>query len=700
MLEIIRGATKKEESTADLIRALQDIFVNPTTKEGLLFIGYPILNGLILDAALVTQEHGMVAFDLIEEKSAESRASERDTIYANTQARLIQHEGLRDKRDLAVKISVFTYAPLVTAPSETSTEFIRDTEDLRSGLDGVKDKSNEVYFRDLIAVIQAVTKLSSQKPRYTTIANSRGSKLKDVESKIANLDSRQNQAVIETAAGPQRIRGLAGSGKTIILALKAAYLHTRYPEWNIAITFNVRSLKEQFADLVTKFTIEQKKEDPDWEKVKILQSWGSHASTGIYYEFCVMNGVEPLDFQTAKARAPKNLTPLGYVSLVALKQVADKQVPAVQKYDAILIDEAQDLSPAFLKLCFAFLKPPGRIIYAYDELQNLSMVKMESPSKLFGVPFDNEDDAPLQDIILQKCYRNSRPVLITAHGLGFGTTRNEGLVQMFDEPSLWKEIGYEIEDGDLTAGSAVTLNRPRSSSPEFLEDHSETNDLIQFRIFNSIDEESTWVAEEIQKNLKEDELTTRDIIVVTLNAMTADEDTSALRAKLLDLGINSHLAGVTTSSDQFFKPDSVAVTGIYRAKGNEAAMVYVINSEYAFGGSELIKKRNILFSAITRSKAWVRIVGLGASMEGLAKEFEQIRDAGFKLKFIYPSKEDMEKLRVINRDLTESQKRRQKKSLEEAKKLAENLASGDLRLEDIDAETREQLNIHFNEKKK
>ena len=35
----------------------------------------------------------------------------------------------------------------------------------------------------------------------------------------------QGRAVIETVEGVQRIRGLAGSGKTIVLALKAAYLH-------------------------------------------------------------------------------------------------------------------------------------------------------------------------------------------------------------------------------------------------------------------------------------------------------------------------------------------------------------------------------------------------------------------------------------------------------------------------------------------
>lgn len=77
--------------------------------------------------------------------------------------------------------------------------------------------------------------------------------------------------------GVQRIRGLAGSGKTIVLALKAAYLHTRYPDWRIAVTFNTRSLKAQFRRLITRFCIERSGEEPDWTKIRIINAWGHPA---------------------------------------------------------------------------------------------------------------------------------------------------------------------------------------------------------------------------------------------------------------------------------------------------------------------------------------------------------------------------------------------------------------------------------------
>ncbi|WP_198143766.1 MULTISPECIES: hypothetical protein [Burkholderia cepacia complex] len=127
--------------------------------------------------------------------------------------------------------------------------------------------------------------------------------MRRLEDSIANLDSRQSEAVIETVDGVQRIRGLAGSGKTIVLALKVAYLHAQHPDWKIAVTFNTRSLKEQFRKLINNFTIEQTSEEPDWNQIDIIHAWGSPAGTsdeGIYYRFCSENGATYYDFGSAK----------------------------------------------------------------------------------------------------------------------------------------------------------------------------------------------------------------------------------------------------------------------------------------------------------------------------------------------------------------------------------------------------------------
>ena len=160
--------------------------------------------------------------------------------------------------------------------------------------------------------------------------------------------------------------------------------------------------------------------------------------------------------------------PFGELCKKALSEAKDIS----QVYDAILIDEAQDFSPSFLCMCYEMLKEPKRLVYAYDELQNLRTQSLPSPEAIFG-EYDNgnprvkfnisEEGKPQQDIILEKCYRNSRPALVTAHALGFGIYRkpesdNEsGLVQMFEQDTLWKDIGYEVADGQLEDLSLIHI---------------------------------------------------------------------------------------------------------------------------------------------------------------------------------------------------------------------------------------------------
>ena len=201
-------------------------------------------------------------------------------------------------------------------------------------------------------------------------------------------------------------------------------------------------------------------------------------------------------------------------------------------------------------MCYEMLKEPKRLVYAYDELQNLRTQSLPSPEAIFGkyengkprVKFNiSEEGKPQQDIILEKCYRNSRPALVTAHALGFGiyrkpeSTNESGLVQMFEQDTLWKDIGYEIAEGQLEDGKHVVLQRTSQSSPEFLEKHSNIDDLIIFKSFSSKEEQDLWVAEQIRYNLSQDELRPDDIIVINPDPVTTKKQLHLLENHYINL---------------------------------------------------------------------------------------------------------------------------------------------------------------------
>ncbi len=576
--------------------------------------------------------------------------------------RLKPYPGLKNGRQLKFDIHVVTYCPAKPLhPDSVDPYFVASRGDL---LGLVKDFSwdqPEQVYKNLVGAIQVVTSIRAGKQkREPKKPDSRGAKLKRVEDSIANLDQHQSQAVIETVEGVQRIRGLAGSGKTIVLALKVAYLHAQNPTWRIGITFNTRSLKEQFKSLINSFTIEQTGAEPDWDCIDIINAWGGPGDRerdGIYHKFCRANLTPYYDFGMAKAKFGEQKEFQG----VCAEALAMTKQP-VDLYDMIMIDEAQDLPVEFLRLCFVSLPDPHRLVYAYDELQSLTGSSMPPAEELFGngpdgkpmVRLNVEDGGPRQDIILEKCYRNSRPLLATAHALGFGIYREKGLVQIFDEDSLWTDVGYVVEDGALEPGSPVSLARTNHTSPEFLESHSPIDDLIQFHKFNSPADQAEWLVQAIKNDLYEQELRPEDIVVINPNPLTTKREVAAPRQILFSSNINSELSGVSTAADIFRKAGSVTFTGVFRAKGNEAGMVYIMNAQDCASGWDKTATalgRNRLFTAITRSKAWVRVLGHGPNMDVLMNEFRQLYENEFKLRFTYPTDAEKKELRVINKSL-------------------------------------------------
>ncbi len=697
MVNVIRGDVSKPASS----KRLADYFEGREDIEGNLYLGYPIIStpegGYQIDALLISRQHGVVIFNLIEGVTASKRLEEdQDESVTKLQSKLLRHSELTKKRKLMVNVNVITYAPAWRdKPVSEDYAVALNEREIGEFLDNQKWESNE-YFEALNSVIQAITSIRRRGQRsYLKRESSRGSKLKRLEDSIANLDRNQSEAVIETVEGVQRIRGLAGSGKTIVLALKVAYLHTKHPEWDIAVTFNTRSLKGQLRHFINMFTIENTSEEPDWEKVKIIHAWGSPRQDGVYYEICKRHNIEYRDFRAAKSIAISSGQEFDVVCEEAVKSIRSFN----QFYDVILIDEAQDFSRYFFRLCYGILRDPKRLVYAYDELQSLNKKVMESPEDIFGlgsngtprVQLQNIPGEPKQDIILGKCYRNSRPILVSAHALGFGIYRQDGLVQMFENSELWRDIGYEVVDGQLKDGHHVKLARSSETSPRFLESHSDKSDLIIFKSFDSNQEQVKWLVEQIKINLTEDELKCDDIMVIHSDPRTTQSALSPARALLFEIGINSNLAGVTTSPDNFFSDDAVIFTSINRAKGNEAAMVYVMNAQLCFSGLELARKRNILFTAMTRSKAWLRVVGYGPSMEKLKEEYENVKSRDFTLGLTYPTEEERRHMNLVNRDMSQEERKKVISKRKDVESLLTALAKGELHREDIPSEMRERL---------
>jgi len=709
-VSVVHGTNSKPAATAKLVAA----FEAASELDGELLLGYPLFGAQsdipAADAIYLSRKYGAILFDLVEGTDLGDFGTRQDDVARLLAAKLTNNKDLVRKRVLLTTPEAVTFAPTltVTQVAQYETDYLLATEsNLESVLDSLPSRELETrIYEQLRSAIQNISTLRrTSKPRALVANDSRGAHLQRLENQIATLDPRQSKAVLELVEGPQRIRGLAGSGKTIVLALKAAYLHAQHPEWRIAITYNTRSLRDQFRRLITTFGIAQAGEEPDWLKVKILNAWGGRNTdrTGLYYEFCVANGIEPYSLSSAKEKFDGD--PFEGACREALSLV-DASAPL---YEMILIDEAQDLPASFLRLCWEMLSPSKRLVFAYDELQNLNGDSMPSTLEMFGedengrprVDFDDRSETGAQrDIVLEKCYRNSRPVLVTAHAIGFGVYRKQPkgattqLVQMFDQPGLWEDVGYTVRSGHLEDGADVVLERTDESSPPFLEMDSGVEDLIQFIRFESQSDQNDWVAKEVARNVSSDELRYEDIVVINPNPLSTRANVGPIRKRLAEVGIDTHVAGVDTSADVFFTTDrsSVTFTGVYRAKGNEAGMVYIVNAEEGLSSlRNLAQVRNRLFTAITRSKAWVRVLGVGPEMDRLVDEYKAVRAENFKLKFTYPTSSQRADIEILHREASPDEEANIERQQLWARLLTENLESGATNILDVDAEVLARL---------
>jgi superfamily I DNA and RNA helicase len=285
------------------IDSLIDALEKTADAEAVLYVGYPVAatadEAITIPALLTSPKHGLIAFDVrasIKAEDVPEVQQRQDEIVLAIKAKLLQHRSLTKGSDLAIPINILTYCPEIPTTKGFSTLSVASATTLSNALDRSKTFGPD-YLKPLNAAIERVANIRPKvkRPNAKT-AESRGSILKTIEGEIANLDSWQKSAAIEIPDGPQRIRGLAGSGKTIVLALKAAYLHGQHSDWRIIVTFHTRALRQQFKNLIRRFYFEDYREEPDWDALRVIHSFGSIGEPGVYSEVCQAHGQYPRNF--------------------------------------------------------------------------------------------------------------------------------------------------------------------------------------------------------------------------------------------------------------------------------------------------------------------------------------------------------------------------------------------------------------------
>jgi superfamily I DNA and RNA helicase len=568
--------------------------------------------------------------------------------------------------------------------------------DLRPVLQSVERKLDEREWLLAKSIFQGISPINKRPADIPTTATTMGGAISALEKEIALLDQDQHKVAIQIAPGPQRIRGLAGTGKTVVLAMKAANIHLRFPDARILFTFNTQSLYNQVRSLITKFYRVNSEEDPNWDVLHVRHAWGSSSRPGVYYDLTRRLGIAPLDLRSAQARDRSN--PLR----ACCRQVLAGKIE--RYYDYILVDEAQDFPIDYFRVLARLISTPEKKIYfAYDELQSLSSVEIPNAEELFGnddvgKPFISleGDDYPgriEKDFVLHRSYRCPLDVLELAHGIGLGIHNPHGCVQMVQNKTSWESLGYEIREGNFVAGEKTVIERPSENSPNNIKAlYRGDRRIIEVHAFDFRGDEISWIAESIEREVRKEGVRPEQIVVIALPRQAKDV-LMPLQAVLLDRGIASTIPGISDASWEFAERDRVTLATVYRAKGNEAPVVYIAGFDYLYSYADEVESRNRAFTSLSRSKGFVRITGTGVRMNAAASEINDIVKDIPRLIFDFP---DMKDLRIRKLDASETS-RRKREITRAVKSVSSLLALDEDALRDLDRGALEKLKQKLNE---
>jgi len=335
----------------------------------------------------------------------------------------------------------------------------------------------------------------------------------------------------------------------------------------------------------------------------------------------------------AKATRPKD--PFEYIF-----EELDKNV-LKEKYDLTLIDEGQDFNKYFYRVCYKITKNK-RIVWAYDDFQNIFDVEIQDEKETFGrnqngefnVDFEQSSNV-LQDIILFKCYRNPRYILTSAFALGLGIY-NDRVLQRLENNKHWRDLGFNVVKGNSNTGDEMIIERPTESSP--IETNEYFNqDSISIQVFENLTQETDFICDQIYKDVYIEKLNPDDICVISLDQKNIGIYFSTIEKKLQELNIKSfNLLNAPNNNTKFSVKGNVTLSTINKAKGNEVGMVYIVGIDSVFINKNYIISRNKLFTAITRSKGWVTLTGL-TEAKLCENELILLKKNDYKLKFKQPS---------------------------------------------------------------
>jgi superfamily I DNA and RNA helicase len=421
---------------------------------------------------------------------------------------------------------------------------------------------------------------------------------------------------IEFEGSQRLIRGVAGSGKSVVLAnLVARHLHRdleslQRPLWDdrhprVAVTCFNRALVEFLRRKIrTAYREQTLNEEIPEDILKV-----THFNGLLYY--IIHEQGWPLDYISINEVRDGTERAMQYRHRIEMWAREDPKGYQDRCFDTIFVDEGQDFEPEEFRLLLDLIKPNPKsgerpIVIFYDDAQNL-YGRTRPVWRDVGINVVGE-----RAQVLKECFRNTRQIVELALNVLLGSSASpdmRALTRTFADIAYLKDRSLVEEDGNCV--------RVRFAEREGEPPH--------VAAFDDELAEMQWIVRQVSHLVHDEGVRLEDILVIFYRPTAYNHPRleSLLAASLPGLQfVRPHGDNFGDKDCYIFQPGKMTVSTVYGSKGYDAPVVFLVGAD-RFGTDT--EGRAAFYVAATRAMEFLYITGV-QGRASLLTEAGEIRE--------------------------------------------------------------------------
>lgn len=379
---------------------------------------------------------------------------------------------------------------------------------------------------------------------------------------IKAMDLHQELLAKQLGDKHRLIRGVAGSGKTLILASRAKLLAQQYSNWRILVLCYGVPLSRTLKNMIDQNNVSEGLSS------SILYETNEQIKVSTFHEW-LKN-----DF---KINNDKEIPEL-------LEKIEGGEL-SIPQFEAILIDEGQDFEESWLKLVSATLNPDTQSLLLVEDKAQDIYKRRTSISKKVGLDFRGRSK------VLNINYRNTAEIV--SFSWDFYCQYSE----------LQHKINEEVQEG-------IEIIPPQSTKRK--------GPKPQIRSFPFFHDEVEWISKIIKKLNSERNISYSDMaILYRVKRSKGTPCIQLIKQELLKNNIPIYWITEDSESKREYNPEdnSIKLSTLDSAKGLDFRVVFIVNIDslpFYLEESEAIEASR-LYIGMTRSTEWLFLSYSGQS---------------------------------------------------------------------------------------